>query len=154
MVAPCSDCAQATHTPRSPVLERAYPRTAWPRPLVSGLAAPTPWRRLAMRPCLWMSSPVPGCTAAGVRPRPRPLAARGRAVAWRARAGERTWSFHRPRPRMAWARHARVVAVAHAQERDDDASGRPNPLLSICFHCGRRKEVQPIFESTRLIFHG
>jgi hypothetical protein len=104
MVAPCPDCAQATHAPRSPILERAYPRMAWPRPPVSGLATPTPWRRLAVRPRLWPSSLAPGCTNVGVGPRPRPLAARGRAVAWRARAGERTWSFHRPRPRMAVGR--------------------------------------------------
>jgi hypothetical protein len=91
-------------------------------PPATGLAAPTLWRRLAVWPRLWLSSPAPGCTAAGVGPRPRPLAARGCAMAWRARVGERTWSFRCPRPcarggvacqRETWPNPAPVRAQAN-----------------------------------------
>jgi hypothetical protein len=46
---------------------------------------------------------VHGCRGRTV-PAPSPARPRGRAMAWRARAGERTWLFRRPRPWMAVGR--------------------------------------------------
>jgi hypothetical protein len=75
---------------------RASPRGSG-YPPATGLAAPALWRRLAVRPRLWLSSPAPGCAAARVGPRPLACGlACGRA---RPRRGARlSWSFRCPRP--------------------------------------------------------
>jgi hypothetical protein len=120
------------------------PRTS-PRgsgyPPATGLAAPTLWRRLAVQPRLWLSSPAPGCTAAGVGPRPLACGlACGRA---RPRRGARL-----PGSARARARSPREAALWRSVPVSGSARGRfaaRAPVHAVAWPASaRRGQIQPL----------